>query len=68
MMSYHGREREVEPYSFRYKIRTSDGTGHEYFYGYDRTRGQTIKSFFVSEIGSVSPTGQTFAPQYSVEF
>ena len=52
----------------RDKIRKSDGTGHEYFYGYDRTRGQTIKSFFVSEIGSVSPTGQTFAPQYSVEF
>ena len=32
--------------SIEYKIRKSDNLGFEYFYGYDRTRGQTIKSFY----------------------
>jgi hypothetical protein len=45
-LRYHGYERNVEPYSFLYKIRKKDGCGVEYFYGYDRTRGKTIKSFF----------------------
>jgi predicted nucleotidyltransferase component of viral defense system len=67
-MTYDGAEREIEPYCFRYKIRKSDRTGHEYFYGYDRTRGSTIKSFFVSRIQSVRAAGRPFQPRFVVEF
>lgn len=67
-MTYDGTEREIEPYCFRYKVRKTDGTGHEYFFGYDRTRGNTIKSFFVSRIQSVRAAGRTFQPRYVVEF
>lgn len=67
-MRYKGKEREIEPYCFRYKIRKSDHTGHEYFFGYDRTSGLTIKSFFVNQIESVRPAGRVFQPRYVVEF
>ena len=67
LMRYHGVEREIEPYSFRYKVR-EDGHGAEYFYGFDRTRGSTIKSFFFTEIQSVRPSGRPFIPRYAVEF
>lgn len=68
LMTYDGKEREIEPYSFRYRIRQSDGMGVEYFYGFDRTRGNTIKSFIVDKIASVRGTGRTFMPRYVVEF
>jgi hypothetical protein len=67
-MRYHNVDRVIEPYSFRYKVRMSDGRGFEYFFGYDRTRDQTIKSFFVHEIQSVSILPETFSPRFLVEF
>lgn len=67
LMRYDGIEREIEPYSFRYKVR-DDGQGAEYFYGFDRTRGSIIKSFFFTKIQSVRPSGRTFTPRYAVEF
>jgi predicted nucleotidyltransferase component of viral defense system len=66
-MRYDNIEREIEPYSFRYKIR-KDGQGAEYFYGFDLTRGATIKSFFLTKIQSVRPGSRTFVPRFVIEF
>jgi predicted nucleotidyltransferase component of viral defense system len=66
-MRYNGRERTVEPYSFRFRV-TKKGYGTEYFYGYDRTRGQTIKSFFLHQIQGVSVLPNEFIPRWVVEF
>jgi predicted nucleotidyltransferase component of viral defense system len=66
-MRYHGRDRDIEPYSFRYKI-TKKGYGAEYFYGFDRTRGQTIKSFFLHQIQGISILPQNYIPRWVVEF
>lgn len=64
---YDGRERDVEPYSFRFKV-GKDGYGAEYFYGYDRTRGQTIKSFLLGRVQGVSILPTAFVPRWPVEF
>lgn len=66
-MNYKNRDRNVEPYSFRFKL-TKKGYGAEYFYGFDRTRGQTIKSFFLSQIQGVSILPNNFQPRWVVEF
>lgn len=67
-MRYKGTDRDIEPYSFKYKVRKEDGRGFEYFYGWDRTRGNTIKSFFVDRIESVSVLPTRFVPRDVVEF
>lgn len=61
-LMYHDLPRDVEPYSLRYK------GGRELFYGFDRTKDQTIKSFFLSDIQGISILPQTFIPRWSVEF
>ena len=66
-MTYGARNRDIEPYSFRYKV-TKKGYAAEYFYGFDRTRGNTIKSFFVHKIRGVSILPQTYEPRWVVEF
>ena len=66
-MRYEGKERDVEPYSLRYKV-TKDGYGAEYFYGFDRTRGQTIKSFFLAKVQDVKILPQQYIPRWYVEF
>ena len=66
-LRYHGIDRNIEPYSFRYRW-TKKGYGAEYFYGFDRTRGQTIKSFFLHEIVGVSILPESFEPRWLVEF
>jgi len=66
-MRYHGRDRTIEPYSFRYRI-TRRGYGTEYFYGFDRTSRQTIKSFFLHQIQAVSTLPQKYIPRWIVEF
>jgi predicted nucleotidyltransferase component of viral defense system len=66
-MQYHSRDRSIEPYSFRYKW-TKKGYGTEYFYGFDRTRGQTIKSFFLHQIQGISILPDEFSPRWPVEF
>ena len=68
--TYHGRRRDVEPYSLMFK-RRKDGFGQEYFYGYDRTGGQSsgpgIKTFVAPDIQQLEILGQTFQPQFEVE-
>lgn len=67
-MHYHGKERTIEPYSLKFRVRKQDGRGFEYFWGFDRSSGNTIKCFFVGEIASVIDMGETFLPRYVVEF
>ncbi len=64
---YSGRSRDIEPYSFRYKW-VKKGYGAEYFYGFDRTRGHTIKAFFLDRLQGVSILPQKFEPRWVVEF
>lgn len=66
-MRYSGQERNIEPYSFRYKI-TKKGYGAEYFYGFDRTRGAIIKSFFLHQIEGISILPEQYMPRWVVEF
>jgi len=67
-MRYHSHDRTIEPYSLIYRVRKSDGRGFEYFFGFDQTRGQHMKCFFLHEIQSVSMLPQSFQPRYAVEF
>lgn len=64
---YQDHERDIEPYSFRYRV-TKKGVGAEYFYGFDRSRGETIKSFILHQIQGVSILPQEYAPRWTVEF
>jgi predicted nucleotidyltransferase component of viral defense system len=66
-MRYDGKDRDIEPYSFRYKM-TKEGYGAEYFYGFDRTRGNTIKSFLIHKIERASILPQNYLPRWYVEF
>jgi hypothetical protein len=66
-MRYDNMDRDIEPYSFRFKI-TQKGYGAEYFYGFDRTRGQTIKMFFLHQIQSLSILPEKYIPRWVVEF
>lgn len=66
-MRYHGVDRDIEPYSFRYKT-TKKGISGEYFYGYDRTRDNTIKSFFLNEVQNAAVLAEEFLPRWLVEF
>lgn len=66
-MKYHSQERDIEPYSFRYK-RTQRGYGAEYFYGFDRTKDATIKRFFLHKIEGVSILPTSYFPRWLVEF
>lgn len=63
---YNGRERDIEPYSFRFKVTRRGYT--EYFYGFDRTRGNTIKSFFLHRIQGVSTLPEQYIPRWVIEF
>lgn len=61
-LRYAGKDRNVEPYSFRFK------NGVEYFFGFDQSRGQTIKSFFLHRIENATLLPQKYLPRWSVEF
>ena len=67
---YDGVEREVEPYSLKYKIPKS-GNAREYFYVYDLTGGRSsgpgIKSFVHTGISRITNTSNKFEPRYEVE-
>ena len=69
-MTYDGYTRDVEPYSLKYKV-TKDGTGREYFWGYDRTGGrsqtQSIKAFLNQSVQSMEVTNEDFEPRYEIE-
>ncbi len=66
-MTYSHRDRDIKPYSFRYRL-TKKGYAAEYFYGFDRTRGNTIKSFFLHKIDGISLLPRTYQPRWVVEF
>lgn len=66
-MRYNSIDRTIEPYSFRYKV-IRGGIAREYFYGFDRTRGNTIKSFLLHQIQQLSILPHGFTPQWTVEF
>lgn len=68
-VTYHGKRRQVEPYSLVYKVR-QDGVGREYLYVYDRTGGSSgpgIKVFVASGIGRIENTDEPFEPRLPVE-
>lgn len=69
-MRYHGYTRLIEPYSLKYKI-TKDGTGREYFWGYDRTGGSSgttsIKAFLGHDVETLEITDEKFEPRYEIE-
>jgi len=69
-MRYHGYTRLVEPYSLKYKV-TKDGTGREYFWGFDRTGGSsgttTIKAFLNHDVQDLEVTDEGFEPRYVIE-
>ncbi len=66
-MKYKSIDRTIEPYSFRYRV-VKGGYGAEYFYGFDRTRGNTIKSFFLHQVQAVSILPDEYLPRWTVEF
>jgi len=69
-LTYHGVQRDIEPYSLVYK-RRRDGVEQEYFYGYDRTGGQRsgpgIKTFVASDVQRLEATEEKFEPRFPVE-
>jgi predicted nucleotidyltransferase component of viral defense system len=65
-LRYGGVTRVVEPYALTFK-RRQDGLAREYFYGYDRTRGPSIKSFVAGKIESLTVTEEPFEPRYDIE-
>ena len=67
-LRYDNKDRDVEPYSLKYEVRKTDGYGFEYFYGWDRTRGNHIKKFFLHEIQGASIINTHFMPRFPVEF
>jgi len=67
---YHGETRLMEPYSLTFKRRKSDGVGHEYFYAYDQTGGNSgpgIKTMFAHDVESLEVTEIDFEPRFEIE-
>jgi predicted nucleotidyltransferase component of viral defense system len=65
-LRYSGVTRMVEPYALTFK-RRQDGLAREYFYGYDRTRGPSIKCFVADKVESLAVTEESFEPQFEIE-
>jgi len=67
---YSGRNRLVEPYSLKFKVRR-DGFAREYFYGHDLTGGSSgrtgIKMFVADGIQAIENTNTPFEPRYEIE-
>lgn len=67
-LTYDGLRRLVEPYRIEYYVRKSDGTGSEYFWGYDTSGGKSgrigIKQFFCNKIRFARPTNISFTPRF----
>jgi predicted nucleotidyltransferase component of viral defense system len=61
-LKYSWKDRDVEPYSFRFK------KGKECLFAFDRTRDQTIKNFHLFSIQGVSILPTEFVPRWVVEF
>jgi len=61
-LTYNGKQRTVEPLSFR----TSLSTGNRLFYGYEREAGH-VKAYSISKIQSVDITNLPYIEKYPVE-
>lgn len=59
---YHGKERVVEPYSFRLPK-----TGNILFYGWER-QDNRIKSYKIDDMKNVISTNEKYIPRFTVEF
>jgi predicted nucleotidyltransferase component of viral defense system len=60
---YDGRQRVVQPYKIEHRLRQSDNTSHEYFWGYDTSGGRSgpgIKKFLCEKIESLQITNRPF--------
>jgi predicted nucleotidyltransferase component of viral defense system len=66
-LTYSGLTRLVEPYALKFKVR-KDGFAGEYFYGYDRTKDQSIKSFLLNKVQAANVRSEAFTPRFNVEF
>jgi len=60
-LGYHGKERIVEPYSFR-----QSRDGNRLFIGFERDAA-AIRSYSLSKIESVQVTNEPYSPRYPVE-
>ncbi len=69
-MTYHNKERLVEPYELAFKIRR-DGVAREYFYAYDTAGGNSsgpgLKSFTANKIQAIENTDLKFEPRYDID-
>ncbi|HLM86894.1 MAG TPA: hypothetical protein VK272_11970 [Solirubrobacteraceae bacterium] len=69
-VTYHGIEREVEPYSLAFK-RRKDGVAQEYLYGWDLTGGRAsglgIKTFLQGSVQDIQNSTVTYEPRFEVE-
>ena len=69
-LSYHGYDREIEPYALAYK-RRKDGVAREYFYAWDRVGGRSgrpgIKAFVNPDIDRLEMLEATFEPRFEIE-
>jgi len=66
-LTYSGLTRLVEPYALKFKVR-KDGFAGEYFYGYDRTKDQSIKSFLLNKVQAAQARAEAFTPRFYVDF
>jgi hypothetical protein len=70
-LTYHDQQRLVEPYKLELYVRKKDRRGLEYFWGFDRSGGnsgkQTIKRFICNDIQAVSLTSEVFTPQWDID-
>lgn len=67
---YHGTTRLMEPYALVFKRRKSDNVGHEYFYAYDTTGGNSgvgIKTMFAHDVESLEITDTAFEPRFEIQ-
>ncbi len=67
---YHRATRLMEPYALTFKRRKSDGAGHEYFYAYDRTGGNSgpgIKAMFAHDVEALEVTDIDFEPRFEIQ-
>lgn len=67
---YRGADRLMEPYSLIFKRRKSDNVGHEYFYAYDQTGGNSgpgIKTLFAHGVEALEVTDIDFEPRYEIQ-
>jgi predicted nucleotidyltransferase component of viral defense system len=69
-ITYHGATRLMEPYSLAFKRRKSDNVGHEYFYAYDITGGNSgpgIKTMFAHDVQHLEVTDIDFEPRFEIQ-